>query len=495
MPPASAMPGSGETEGGRGVPEKGRGSDGTGKEVEEEEVAGEERASSPRGVLEIPSLGSDSDHSSSCSSSSSASSAAGVAEKPTAAAQRLHWRRVLDALKSRSTRKLLLTSPARADACPFDPSSQRGSKTTSAMKTKKKKKLLRIRSAEDGIDRGALNLPVSKPTWRSFDLVELVTATDDFCPENLIGKGGHAEVYKGRLPDGQLVAVKRLIKKDKEEETRTADFLSELGIIAHIDHPNAARLIGYGVDGGLHLVLQFSPHGSLASVLHGSTESLEWKIRFKVAVGVAEGLKYLHSSCQRRIIHRDIKASNILLTQDYEPQISDFGLAKWLPEKWAQHIVFPIEGTFGYLAPEYFMHGIVDEKIDVFAFGVLLLELITGRRAVDSTRQSLVMWAKPLLDINNIRDLADPRLKDTYDIQEMKRATLTASMCVHCISTMRPDMEKVVQMLKGEDGAQEWKQKSVSGRALLLDACDLEDYSCTTYLKDLHRHMQLLMQE
>lgn len=494
-------------DGGRGVPEKGRGPDGVRKvevEVEEAAAGGEGRASSPRGVLEIPSLGSDSDHSSSSSScsSSSSSSAAAAAQKPTAAAQRLHWGGVLDAWRRRSTRRLLLlTSPpaeARADACPFDPSSRRGSKTTTATATnakKKKKKLLRIRSAEDGIDRGALNLPASKPTWRSFDLAELVAATDNFSPENLIGKGGHAEVYKGRLPDGQIVAVKRLIKKDKEEETRTADFLSELGIIAHIDHPNAARLLGYGVDGGLHLVLQFSPHGSLASVLHGSAESLEWKIRFKVAVGVAEGLKYLHYSCQRRIIHRDIKASNILLTEDYEPQISDFGLAKWLPEKWAQHVVFPIEGTFGYLAPEYFMHGIVDEKIDVFAFGVLLLELITGRRAVDSTRQSLVMWAKPLLDVNNIRGLADPRLKDAYDIAEMKRATLTASMCVHCISTMRPDMKKVVQMLKGEDGAQEWKQKSVSGRALLLDACDLEDYSCTTYLKDLNRHMQLLMQE
>ncbi|XP_048133359.1 receptor-like cytosolic serine/threonine-protein kinase RBK1 isoform X2 [Rhodamnia argentea] len=478
----SRMPGHGE-EGARGIPEKGPEPGGVGKEE-----ANEGRASSPRGVLEIPSLSSDSDHSGCGCSSSSA-----TAEKPTAA-QRLHWWSVVDALKRRSARKLLPTpSPgiARADE---DAARGRGWKTTTAATTKKKKKLLRIHSAEDGMDRGALNLPAWKPTWRSFDLAELVAATDNFCPENLIGKGGHAEVYKGRLPDGQLVAVKRLMKKDKEEEIRTADFLSELGIIAHIDHPNAARLLGYGVDGGLHLVLRFSPHGSLASVLHGSTESLEWKVRFKVAVGVAEGLKYLHYSCQRRIIHRDIKASNILLTEDYEPQISDFGLAKWLPEKWAQHVVFPIEGTFGYLAPEYFMHGIVDEKIDVFAFGVLLLELITGRHAVDSTRQSLVMWAKPLLDVNNIRELADPRLKDTYDIDEMQRATLTASMCVHWMSTMRPDMKKVVQMLQGEDGSQEWKQKSVSGRALLLDACDLEDYSCTTYLEDLNRHMQLLLE-
>ncbi|XP_021803390.1 receptor-like cytosolic serine/threonine-protein kinase RBK1, partial [Prunus avium] len=187
-------------------------------------------------------------------------------------------------------------------------------------------------------------------------------------------------------------------EKEKENEDRVGDFLGELGIIAHISHPNAARLLGFGIDGGLHLVLQFSPHGSLASLLFGSEESMDWKVRFKVAVGIAEGLRYLHHECHRRIIHRDIKASNILLTEDYEAQISDFGLAKWLPEKWTHHVVFPIEGTFGYLSPEYFMHGIVDEKTDVFAYGVLLLELITGRRAVDSTQQSLVIWAKPLLD-------------------------------------------------------------------------------------------------
>ncbi|CBI33279.3 unnamed protein product, partial [Vitis vinifera] len=310
----------------------------------------------------------------------------------------------------------------------------------------------------------------------------------------LIGKGGHAEVYRGCLSDGQLVAVKKLMKKEKEHEERTGDFLSELGIIAHIDHPNAARLIGFGVDGGLHLVLQFSPQGSLASVLHGTTESLEWKIRFKVAVGVAEGLQYLHQGCHRRIIHRDIKASNILLTQDYQPQISDFGLAKWLPDKWAHHVVFPIEGTFGYLAPEYFMHGIVDEKTDVFAFGVLLLELITGRHAVDSSRQSLVIWAKPLLDANDVKELADSRLGDCYDLGEMKRAMLTASMCIHHSSSMRPEMNRVVQLLRGEGKSPEPKQKSNVGRALILDDSDLADYTPTSYLRDLNRHMELVLE-
>uniref|UniRef100_A0A2P2KVG7 non-specific serine/threonine protein kinase n=1 Tax=Rhizophora mucronata TaxID=61149 RepID=A0A2P2KVG7_RHIMU len=171
----------------------------------------------------------------------------------------------------------------------------------------------------------------------------------------------------------------------------TVDYLSELGIIVHVDHPNIAKLVGYGVEGGMHIVLQLSANGSLASLLYGPREKLDWGIRYKVAVGTAEGLVYLHEGCQRRIIHKDIKASNILLTEHFEPQISDFGLAKWLPEQWSHHVVSKVEGTFGYLPPEFFMHGIVDEKTDVYAYGVLLLELISGRQALDSSQRSLVM--------------------------------------------------------------------------------------------------------
>ncbi|TYH38285.1 hypothetical protein ES332_D12G100200v1 [Gossypium tomentosum] len=256
-----------------------------------------------------------------------------------------------------------------------------------------KKNLWRKLTKFYGSEAGVVDIdgiPVPKPSWKTFSYSDLCAATDHFSPENMLGKGGNAKVYKGHLTDGQIVAVKKLIKNEKEEEDRANDFLLELGIIAHINHPNAAHLIGFNVDGGLHLVLQFAPHGSLASVLFGSDECLDWKTRYKVATGIAEGLKYLHHDCPRRIIHRDITASNILLTEDYEAHISDFGLAKWLPENWHQHVVHPIEGTFGYLAPEYFMHGIVDEKTDVFAFGVLLLEILTGRRAVDLSRQSLM---------------------------------------------------------------------------------------------------------
>lgn len=359
------------------------------------------------------------------------------------------------------------------------------------------KKMERNRSAEETIDCG--DFIVQKPSWRNFSRQELAAATDDFSAERMVGKGGHAEVYKGTLPDGEEVAVKKILKKEKNDEDRAGDFLSELGIIAHIDHPNAAKLIGFSVDTDLHLVLQFSPHGSLSSLLHGSDEKVvEWDIRLKVAIGVAEGLKYLHSGCKRRIIHRDITASNILLTQDYEPQISDFGLAKWLPDKWLHHVVHPIEGTFGYMAPEYFMHGIVDEKTDVFAFGVLLLELITGRRALDSSSLSLVMWAKPLLEKNCTKDLTDPRLKGSYNEEEMKRTMSAALACVHTSPANRPSMAIVVQMLIDGEGANtETKPKSRGGSttSIMLDPSDhLENYTTTTYLNDLSRHMQLVLE-
>lgn len=442
---------------------------------------------SPRGVLETPVSATESDSSSTTSSCCSSSSPEKLPLPPPPGASSsaraggreghvLQWKSMIDVFKFKSVRKLT-TFPLLAV----------GHDITRKSLTKK---LARIRSSEDSIDIIG-DIP-TKPSWRNFDYAELAAATDDFSSENLVGKGGHAEVYKGHLPDGQVIAVKRLMKNDKDAGDRAGDFLTELGIIAHINHPNATRLVGFGIDRGLYFVLEYAPHGSLASLLFGS-ECLEWNIRFKVAIGVAEGLQYLHQDCPRRIIHRDIKASNVLLNENYKAEISDFGLAKWLPSKWAHHVVFPIEGTFGYLAPEYFMHGIVDEKTDVFAFGVLLLEIITGRRAVDSaSRQSLVILAKPLLDTNNVKEIADPRLEEEYDITEMKRAMVTASLCVHQVSSKRPYMNQVVQLLKGEVAAVEPKQNSAAPRSLLLEACDLEDYTCSNYLKDLNRHRELI---
>lgn len=180
--------------------------------------------------------------------------------------------------------------------------------------------------------------------------VDYVINIYGFHVENLIGKGGFAEVYKGRLPDGKLVAIKQLTKGTPDE--KIAGFLSELGIIAHVDHPNTAKVLGCGIEGGMHLVFELSPLGSLGSVLHGllliclvfylnyncllgflslncslitfpgSEVKLDWSKRYKIALGIADGLLYLHETCLKRIIHRDIKADNILLTEDFEPQVS-----------------------------------------------------------------------------------------------------------------------------------------------------------------------------
>ncbi|CAL0313003.1 unnamed protein product [Lupinus luteus] len=440
-------------------------------------------ALSPTGVFEVPI--SDSSGSSNCSSISSPGKLSPTGMQPRSQwkdGYSQQWKAMIDGLRFKSVRRFS-TIPLLA-----------ASYEISRKNMRKKLSRIRVSNEDDYVDGIDLENFPTKPSWKNFTYDELATATDDFSSENLVGKGGNAEVYKGCLPDGQVVAVKRLMKNEKEAQDRAGDFLSELGIIAHVNHPNATHLMGFGIDRGLYFVLQFAPHGSLACLLFDS-DCLAWKIRFKVAMGVAKGLQYLHQDCPRRIIHRDITASNILLNHNYEAEISDFGLAKWLPDKWAHHVVFPIEGTFGYLAPEYFMHGIVDEKTDVFAFGVLLLELITGRRAVDSnSRQSLVIWAKPLLDAMEVKEIADPRLEGKYDLVEMNRAMATASMCVHHMSSKRPYMNQVLKLLNGEEVAVEFSKKSMNPRSLLLDACDLEDYTCSNYLNDLNRHKELIME-
>ncbi|KAJ4908173.1 Protein kinase superfamily protein [Raphanus sativus] len=333
-----------------------------------------------------------------------------------------------------------------------------------------------------------------KPSWRNYSLQNLLTATNGFSRENVIGEGGYAEVYKGQMADGQIVAIKKLTRGSAEE--MTMDYLSELGIIVHVDHPNIAKLIGYCVEGGMHLVLQLSPNGSLASLLYEAKEKLSWSIRYKVAVGTAEGLFYLHEGCQRRIIHKDIKASNILLTENFEAQISDFGLAKWLPDQWTHHTVSKIEGTFGYLPPEFFMHGIVDEKTDVYAYGVLLLELITGRQALDSAQHSLVMWAKPLIKENKIKQLVDPVLGDDYDLEELERLVFIASLCIHQTSMNRPHMNQIVEILRGDKCSLDQlrqRQNSKLQRTYSEELLDNEEYNSTRYLNDINRHMETVL--
>ncbi|MBA0619337.1 hypothetical protein Godav_028526 [Gossypium davidsonii] len=361
-----------------------------------------------------------------------------------------------------------------------------------------------------------------KSSLQNFSLPELRAATDNFnrdeykvllLVENIIGMGGYSIVYKGCLKDGRFVAIKRATKGTSDE--MTAAFLSELGIIAHVNHPNTATLIGCGVEGGMHLVFQLSPFGSLASVLHGPKGILDWSKRYKIALGTADGLKYLHENCERRIIHRDIKAENILLTENFEPQIMVV-----IPDAFikcgrslVQALIFRsfailalqsgyqnsglttmyrnLKAPLGfYLAPEYFMHGLVNEKTDVYAFGVLLLELIAGRRALDDQQQSIVIWAKPLLDKNDIKGLIDPSLGFDYDPKEANRMVSTASLCIEHSPILRPQMSQVTVRLRCDGHLANCCKKSWNRSILRTysnELLDAQEYNSTKHLNSVDR--------
>ncbi|XAR51161.1 Non-specific serine/threonine protein kinase [Bertholletia excelsa] len=319
--------------------------------------------------------------------------------------------------------------------------------------------------------------PPQRPTWKCFSYEEIFEATNGFSSDNLVGKGGYAEVYRGILQDGQAIAVKRL-SKSSSNERKEKEFLTEIGTLGHVCHPNVSSLLGCCIDNGLYIIFQFSSRGSVASLLHDENlPAMDWKTRFRIAVGTARGLHYLHKGCPRRIIHRDIKASNILLTANFEPQISDFGLAKWLPSQWTHHSIVPIEGTFGHLAPEYFMHGVVDEKTDVFAFGVFLLEIISGKKPVDGSHQSLHSWAKPLLKQGETEELVDPRLEGAYNADQLSRLAFAASLCIRASSTWRPTMSEVLEVMVGEE-IEEEKWKMPEGEEDQEEFWGFEDLEC-----------------
>ncbi|KXG29017.1 receptor-like cytosolic serine/threonine-protein kinase RBK2 [Sorghum bicolor] len=337
---------------------------------------------------------------------------------------------------------------------------------------------------------------VLKPTLRTFSLAELKKATRNFSKENVVGRGGFAKVYRGSLPGGELVAVKKLTAAEGAD--RMEGFLSELGHVVNVSHPNIARLVGVGVDGGEHLVFPFSRLGCLSGMLHGSSggaEPMPWEARYRVAVGTARGLEYLHERCARRIVHRDIKPANILLMDNYEPLICDFGLARWLPATLTQLQVTVFEGTFGYVPPEYTTHGVFSEKTDVFALGVVLLELLTGRRAIDAAKLSLVAWAKQYLDVDEDSEetlkMADPALGGRYDAEQLRNMAWAATLCVHTSPHQRPPMSEVVRILVGE-GTHPRGGGRRSGAHQLDELSELNGYDVAPgYVDDLSRHKAL----
>ncbi|CAL9764292.1 unnamed protein product [Musa acuminata subsp. burmannicoides] len=304
---------------------------------------------------------------------------------------------------------------------------------------------------------------------RLFSYKELVRMTSDFSPEQLIGKGGSSRVYKGCLPDGKELAVKIL----KHSEDVMNEFISEIEIITALHHKNIISLFGFCFENkDLVLVYDFLSRGSLEDNLHGESSNkhtLSWAERFKVAAGTAEALDYLHGGAgnMQPVIHRDVKSSNILLSEDFEPQLADFGLAKWASASASQLICNDVAGTFGYLAPEYFMYGKVNEKIDVYAFGVVLLELISGRKPVTTGcskgPESLVMWATRILQAGEVKELVDPCLGTCYDKAELERMMLAASLCIKRAPRSRPQIALVLRLLQGDnDDVLRWARSQVS---------------------------------
>ncbi|XP_015575939.2 probable serine/threonine-protein kinase PBL25 [Ricinus communis] len=289
---------------------------------------------------------------------------------------------------------------------------------------------------------------------QTFTFRELATATKNFRQECLIGEGGFGRVYKGKLENtNQIVAVKQL---DRNGRQGNREFLVEVLMLSLLHHQNLVNLIGYCADGDQRLlVYEYMASGSLEDhllELPPEQKPLDWFIRMKIALGAAKGLEYLHDKANPPVIYRDLKSSNILLDEEYNAKLSDFGLAKLGPVGDRTHVSSRVMGTYGYCAPEYQRTGQLTVKSDVYSFGVVLLELITGRRAIDTTRstheQTLVTWAQPVFkDPNRYPELADPLLDKDFPVRGLNQAVAVAAMCLQEEAGVRPLMSDVVTAL------------------------------------------------
>uniref|UniRef100_A0A1D1ZA17 Putative leucine-rich repeat receptor-like serine/threonine-protein kinase At3g14840 n=1 Tax=Anthurium amnicola TaxID=1678845 RepID=A0A1D1ZA17_9ARAE len=288
---------------------------------------------------------------------------------------------------------------------------------------------------------------------RIYSLKELKHATEAFSPANKIGEGGFGSVYKGRLRDGTVVAIKVL---SSESQQGIREFLSELATIANVIHENLVELFGCCVEGDQRiLVYDYLANNSLARTLlgvRGSNIQFNWGTRTKICIGVARGLVFLHEEVQPHIVHRDIKASNILLDEDLNAKISDFGLAKLLPSN-VTHVSTRVAGTIGYLAPEYAISGRLTRKVDIYSFGVLLLEIVSGRCNTNAripTEDQLLEKTWELHERNELVSIVDPTLNGDFDAEEVCRFLKVGLLCTQDTPKLRPSMSTVVLMLTGE---------------------------------------------
>lgn len=304
---------------------------------------------------------------------------------------------------------------------------------------------------------------LQSPNLKSFSFSELKSATKNFRPDSVLGEGGFGSVYKGWIDEetfaatkpgsGIVIAVKKLNQEGYQGHT---EWLAEVNYLGQFSHPHLVKLYGYCLEDEQRLLAyEFMPRGSLENHLfrRGSYfQPLSWYLRLKVALGAAKGLAFLHSA-EPQVIYRDFKTSNILLDSSYNAKLSDFGLAKDGPTGDKSHVSTRVMGTYGYAAPEYLATGHLSSKSDIYSFGVVLLELLSGRRAIDKNRptgeHNLVEWSKPYLsNKRRVFRLLDNRLEGQYKVEVAQKVANLASRCICTEPKFRPSMEEVVKELE-----------------------------------------------
>ncbi|PKA49191.1 putative LRR receptor-like serine/threonine-protein kinase [Apostasia shenzhenica] len=321
--------------------------------------------------------------------------------------------------------------------------------------------LLSLSEVEGVVAEDAAAAESGMGNLRRFRLRELQAATENFSSKNILGKGGFGNVYRGRLADGTVVAVKRL--RDGGGAAGEAQFRTEVEMISLAVHRNLLRLIGYCAAGGERLlVYPFMANGSVAARLRGKPP-LDWAARKRIAVGAARGLAYLHELCDPKIIHRDVKAANVLLDGSLEAVVGDFGLAKLLDHA-DSHVTTAVRGTVGHIAPEYLSTGQSSDRTDVFGFGILLLDLISGLRSPDFAARSPQQKASSLLDWVRKAEqerrpelVVDRELGGCYDRIEVMEMVKVALLCTQYLPASRPRMSEVIRMLEGDGLAEKWE--------------------------------------
>ncbi|KAM0943292.1 putative protein kinase RLK-Pelle-DLSV family [Dioscorea sansibarensis] len=315
-----------------------------------------------------------------------------------------------------------------------------------------------------------------------FDFKTLRKATKNFHPRKQLGRGGFGPVYEGELDDGRRIAVKQLsLGKSQQGES---EFLSEVKMITNIQHKNLVRLVGCCSEGAQRLlVYEFMKNKSLDCIIFENGVFLSWIARFQIILGIARGIQYLHEDAHLRIVHRDIKASNILLDDKFQPKIGDFGLARFFPEDQA-YLSTTVAGTLGYTAPEYAIRGELSEKADIYSFGVLVLEIISFRKNTDHTlpseMQYLPEYAWKLYKRSRLIDMVDPKLQtDGFVESDVLHVCHIALLCLQPYPNLRPPMSEIVAMLtcKSELSTIPVKPAFINRKALICSNVSWESLS------------------